>query len=99
MSRRPAVAALPLVRRLLSLTGMTIATFAALMLFAAAPPCPNVQDTQAACCPNDHQCIATHEREEARERYSERMHSELSFGYLGEYRNDSGRSFELDGAE
>jgi hypothetical protein len=78
---------------------MTLATFAALMLLTAAPPCPEVQDAQAACCPNDRQCIAAHEREEARQRYTERLHTELSFGYLGEYRNDSGRSFELDGSE
>jgi hypothetical protein len=78
---------------------MTIATFAALMLLAAAPqPCPEAPE-QAACCPNDHQCIVAHEREEARQRYSDRMHGELTFGYLGEYRNDSGRSFELDGSE
>ena len=35
------------------------------------------------------------ERAAARERYVERSHSELSFGYLGEWRDDTQRSWEL----
>jgi hypothetical protein len=68
---------------------MTIAPLLALML-SVAPTCP--EQPEQACCPNDAQC----EREEARQRYTERLHTELSFGYLGEWRDDSGRSFETE---
>ena len=57
---------------------MTLATFAALMLLSAEPSTPTQADERAA----------------ARERYTDRMHTELSFGYLGEWRDDSSRSFE-----
>lgn len=72
---------------------MTLATFAALMLLSA-QPCPEVEAAQSACCPGDRQCLAAEGRARARQRYADPFHTELSFGYLGEWRVDAGRSFE-----
>lgn len=70
---------------------MTLTTLAALALLtstASMEPPPEPTTPTAAT-----------ERAEARRRYTDRLHTELSFGYLGEWRNDSPRAWELKTAE
>lgn len=75
-----------LVRRLLTPGVMTLTTLAVTMLLSATA----AGDLLGPSAPTQEQ-----ERAEARRRYVERVHTELSFGYLGEWRSDAARSWEL----
>lgn len=65
---------------------MTLATAALLTLLATSASEPGAP-------------TAAEERAVARQRYTERLHGELSFGYLGEWRSDAARSWELKSSD